>query len=165
MHARRFHMHREKISCLTEIMHRKKILYLANSCITGRYSCPVRNHALPEKESCIQTEILIRWHQQHSFILIKVNNTKSTSTSREASSLHHLPFMVTSTRRVHWHQKKYHNRISIYLFRHHVMSTFEITLQKTKHKLYLLFVRPIELTSHVARTIECRHGKRNCLPS
>ena len=54
--ARRFHtsqkcMHHEKISCLVEnYSSREDFIPHRNLCFTGRYSCPARSHALPEKE-------------------------------------------------------------------------------------------------------------------
>ena len=42
----------------------------------------------------------------------------------------------------------------IYLFRHQVWNTLKMILQNTRHKLYLLDVRPIKSTSNMEENNE-----------
>ena len=121
-------MHREKI-----FMPRKK-LCIARKFHTSQKFMHRRNIDMPRKKSCTAREGIVH---------IKINIYTSVSTAssfdkdeceenhrrqqREISTLHQLLFF--------WHQMK---------------STLKI-IANTRHKIYLLYVKSIELTSNVER--------------
>ena len=96
--ARRFHIFRNL--CIARRFHPSQNLRIA-----GWYSCPARNHALPEKELCMPREIFTPQHQLHLY-LAKVNAKRIIENNEKISTLH--PLFI--------------------YFRHQMKNTLKITL-------------------------------------
>ena len=147
-------------SCIAEIMHRESIIMHDEkiSCLVKIYTS--REDFMPRRKLCIAR----RFHTSQEFTYRgKIfMPRKRTYMDKERAILIHWPRLhsVISYKSKHqgehrrWQQKKRQYRISISLFRHQVWNTLKMILQNTRHKLYLLDVRPIESTSNMEENNE-----------
>ena len=130
MHRESIIMHDEKISCLVKIYTlREDFIPRRNLRIAGRYSCPARGSTWIKKEQYLSIGL-----DCILLFLIKINIMESFEDDNKRN------INIASA--------------FIYLFRHQVWNTLKRILQNTRHKLYLLDVRPIELTSNMEENNE-----------
>ena len=123
-------MREEKISCLAESYAlREDFIPRRNLRITGRYPCPARGHTRIKKEQYLSIGL-----DCIMLFLIKINIMESIEDDNKRN------INIASA--------------FIYLFRHQVWNTLKMILQNTRHKLYLLDVRPIESTSSMEENNE-----------
>ena len=99
-----------------------------NSCITGTYSCPARNHVLP-RDGIVHLKINIYPSTSTEFFNFDKSTHQKEHKRRyqvKLSALHQISFMLTS-------HEEY----------------IEDCIANTRHKFYFLHVKSIELSSNV----------------